>query len=225
VKQHARIKAGAYAVVTVTDTGVGIDRQTQEKMFEPFFTTKEVGKGTGLGLSMVYGIIERHGGYVSVESDAGRGAAFTLYLPLSDVREERREASLPEGAPGGRETVLLAEDDEAVRSLITSVLTSAGYTVIEAVDGEDAVRKFGEHRDAVELLLFDVVMPRKNGTDACREIREMSDGTRVVFMSGYLSEDARIQAICDEGNPLIWKPVKPKDLLRVVRLALDAKSA
>jgi PAS domain S-box-containing protein len=225
VKQHARIKAGAYAVVTVTDTGVGIDRQTQEKMFEPFFTTKEVGKGTGLGLSMVYGIIERHGGYVSVESDAGRGAAFTLYLPLSDVREERREASLPEGAPGGRETVLLAEDDEAVRSLITSVLTGAGYTVIEAVDGEDAVRKFGEHRDAVELLLFDVVMPRKNGTDACREIREMSDGTRVVFMSGYLSEDARIQAICDEGNPLIWKPVKPKDLLRVVRLALDAKSA
>jgi CheY-like chemotaxis protein len=194
-------------------------------MFEPFFTTKEVGKGTGLGLSMVYGIIERHGGHVSVESDVGRGAAFTLYLPLSDARHEKAVAPPPEQAPGGRETVLLAEDDEAVRNLITSVLTGAGYTVIEAVDGEDAVREFGEHRDAVDLLLFDVVMPRKNGTDAYREIREMSAGARMVFMSGYLSDDVRTRAIREEGNPLVWKPVKPKDLLRVVRLALDGESA
>jgi CheY-like chemotaxis protein/two-component sensor histidine kinase len=225
VEHHARITAGTYAVIAIADTGGGIDKKTQEKIFEPFFTTKEVGKGTGLGLSMVYGIVERHGGCVSVESDVGKGTTFEVYLPLREIRQEKVASPSPEPTPGGSETVLLAEDDEVVRNLIKSVLAGAGYAVIEAVDGEEAVRKFMENREDIDLLLFDVAMPGKDGSDAYREIKQVNADVRMVFVSGYPSEDVRTKTIRDEGNTLVSKPVKPKELLRVIRLALDSDSA
>jgi PAS domain S-box-containing protein len=224
-EHHARITAGPCAVIAITDTGVGIDKKTQEKIFEPFFTTKDVGKGTGLGLSMVYGIVERHGGCVSVESDVGKGTTFEVYLPLREIRQEKVASPSPEPTPGGSETVLLAEDDEVVRNLIKSVLAGAGYAVIEAVDGEEAVRKFMENREDIDLLLFDVAMPGKDGSDAYREIKQVNADVRMVFVSGYPSEDVRTKTIRDEGNTLVSKPVKPKELLRVIRLALDSDSA
>jgi two-component system cell cycle sensor histidine kinase/response regulator CckA len=152
IKIHGYGEPGTYALLTVTDTGTGMDEPTKEKIFEPFFTTKEVGKGTGLGLSMAYGIIKQHNGYINVYSEPGHGTAFKIYLPAVDgPAEPKREPETTTSAIGGTETILLAEDDAVLRMLTEAVLTEFGYTVITAENGEDAVRKFMEHSDAIHL--------------------------------------------------------------------------
>src|SRR5574340_481418 len=147
-----------------------MDEETRKHIFEPFFTTKEVGKGTGLGLAVVYGIIKQHEGYVNVYSEPGKGTTFRIYLPLiaSEAREEGK-AHKEEPPARGTETILVAEDDESLRKLSSIVLTQFGYTVIEAVDGEDAVRQFMENKDRIQLLLFDLIMPKINGKEARSE--------------------------------------------------------
>jgi PAS domain S-box-containing protein len=220
IEHQAEIAKGKYALITVTDTGAGIDEETQKKIFEPFFTTKDVGKGTGLGLSMVYGIVKRHEGYITVESTPGRETTFRVYLPLGSgiaSNEEPVHSSFP---AAGVETLLIAEDDAAVRDLIKQILEQAGYTVIEAADGEDAVERFMERKDAVDLLLFDVAMPRMDGRSAYEVIRKTRPGAKVIFISGYVSDDERARRIVDEGYTLISKPVSPKELLAKIRDAL-----
>ncbi|MBS1127767.1 MAG: sensor histidine kinase response regulator, Cache 1, and sensory box, partial [Nitrospirae bacterium] len=157
---------GPYVRLTVADTGAGMDERTRERIFDPFFTTKEMGKGTGLGLATVYGIVKQHRGFIDVESAPGAGTSFHIYFPLSRVDSTRSAAARARELKGGSETVLVAEDDEVIRNLTRSVLTEFGYQVIVAKDGEEAVSLFGENRDRTDLLLLDVIMPRKNGRDA-----------------------------------------------------------
>ena len=217
-------KPGMYALLTVSDTGTGIDRETLPQIFEPFFTTKEVGKGTGLGLAVVYGIIKQHDGFITVSSEHGQGSTFRIYLPLTSATVQK-EVLAPEGEvmTRGTETILLAEDDELVRNLVTGVLTEAGYTVIPAVDGKDAVGKFREYADSIQLLLFDLIMPKMNGKEAFDEICTVHPGIKAIFTSGYAPGTTPRKEAFNDGSHLIYKPVSPYDLLKKVRTVLDER--
>lgn len=215
-------RTGWYGIICVSDTGAGMDEKTKSQIFEPFFTTKEVGKGTGLGLSIVYGIIKQHNGTINVYSETGKGMTFKIYLPLIAAAGE---AALPkaEARPaGGNETILLAEDENDVRVLITHVLRDAGYSVIEAVTGEEAVKQFAEHADRISLLLSDVIMPKMNGKDAYDQIKGTRPDVKVLFMSGYTADNIKSKGILADGVPLLTKPIIPDQLLRKVREVLDA---
>ncbi len=224
VKMHGCGRPGEYALVSVADTGIGMDAETQKKIFEPFFTTKEVGKGTGLGLAMVYGIITQHEGFVNVYSEQGKGTTFRLYLPLTSSPESGEKKELAKEHPaGGTETILLAEDDEAVRILTKTVLEEWGYTVIAAIDGEDAVNKYKENRDKIRLLLFDLIMPNKTGKEAYEEIRAIRPDIKVIFSSGYAPDTIREKVSLGDEVLVVNKPVSPLELLKKVRSLLDEK--
>jgi CheY-like chemotaxis protein len=220
-KTHGYGKPGKYAVITVSDTGTGMAEHTRIRIFEPFFTTKEIGKGTGLGLSIAYGIMKQHDGYINVYSEPGKGTTLKLYLP--QITPEIKTAHIQESIPflSGIETILLAEDDSVVRNLTKKVLEECGYTVIEAVDGEDAVSKVTENRKRIQLAILDVVMPKKNGKEAYDEIRKTVPGIKVLFTSGYTANTIQARGFLDEGLHFIAKPVPPKQLLRKVRQVLD----
>jgi CheY-like chemotaxis protein len=198
-----------------------MDAKTREKAFEPFFTTREVGKGSGLGLSIVYGIVKQHQGYITVRSAPGEGSTFEIYLPLAVQREEIVKPTDFPVPRGGSETILLAEDDEVVNDLLRSILEGFGYCVISAVDGEDAVAKFRENRDRVNLLLSDLVMPRKTGQEIYEEIRSLRPDLKVIFISGYDEDIARGKGVAEKGFPVIPKPFSTSDLLNRVRAVLD----
>jgi PAS domain S-box-containing protein len=218
---HGFGEPGKYALVSVADTGTGMDEKTKERIFEPFFTTKEVGKGTGLGLSIVYGIVKQHGGYITVESQPGEGTVFRIYLPevKAEVAPETKEA--PPDPQGGAETILLAEDNPDIRRMTSYTLAMSGYTVIEAADGRDAVEKFREHRDEIKLAILDVVMPEKNGKEAYEEIRTMKYDIKALFMSGYTSDVVLAKGVFAKAPYYIAKPIAPNELLRHVRNILD----
>ncbi len=212
---------GRFAVISVTDTGIGMDGKTKEKIFEPFFTTKAAGRGTGLGLSIVYGIVKQHNGYITVSSKPGKGATFYVYLPVVHTEAREKGAGSRE-ITAGSETILVAEDDKEVRSLTTEILEGSGYTVIQAVDGEDAVKKFLDHRDDISLLILDVVMPKKNGKRVHEEIERVKPGVKTIFVSGYTGDVVLEKGIHGRTSDFISKPVAPDDLLVCVRKALDS---
>ncbi len=219
-KIHGYGKPDAYALILVTDTGMGMDEKTQEKIFEPFFTTKELGKGTGLGLSIIYGIIKQHNGYINVSSRPGEGSTFLLYLP--EVKEKPRETkSAVREAKGGSETLLLAEDNADIRAVISDILKMLGYMVIEAVNGRDAVEKFREHQDEIKLIILDVVMPEKSGKEAYEEIRTMRHDIKALFMSGYTADIVLDKGVFGKALDYIAKPIAPHELLHKVRSILD----
>lgn len=221
---HGFGKPGPYALITVSDTGAGMDAATQKRIFEPFFTTKEVGKGTGLGLSVAYGIIKQHDGYINVYSEPGSGTTFRIYLPLNAEEAGQEYLALQEEETfGGTETILLAEDDEQVRILSASILENAGYTVVVAVDGADALSKFSECGERIDLLLLDLIMPKMNGKVAFGKIRELQPEIKVIFASGYAPEDIMQKVSMAAGAHLITKPILPTELLRIVRRVLDEK--
>jgi PAS domain S-box-containing protein len=223
IRIHGYGKPGMYALLTVSDTGVGMDKKTRDRIFDPFFTTKEVGKGTGLGLAMVYGIIKQHNGYINVYSDPGKGTNFKIYLPLSASALEEPAMTTSLVLHRGTETILLAEDDGSVRELTATVLKNFGYTVIEAVDGEDAVEKFMENKDRVNLLIFDVIMPKKNGKEAYNDIQAVSSGVKVLFLSGYTANLIHKKGILENDANFLMKPVLVNILLKKVRELLDEK--
>jgi CheY-like chemotaxis protein len=216
-------KEGAYAAIEVSDTGSGMDERTKDQVFDPFFTTKEGGKGTGLGLSIVYSIVNQNKGYTNVASVPGRGTTFSVYLPLTEgsagAEAPREKAELR----GGNEVILLAEDNAHVREIMAATLHDFGYTVIEAFDGEDAIEKFNDNRGEVDLLLFDVVMPRKNGKEAYVELKKAKPDIRAIFMSGYTGDVLSRKGIGREGIPMIPKPIVVEKLLREIRNVLDNK--
>jgi polar amino acid transport system substrate-binding protein len=217
---------GKYAVVSVTDTGQGMNEETRQRVFEPFFTTKEVGKGTGLGLSVVYGIVRQHDGQVTVYSEPGHGTTFRIYLPVNEASASAEQAAVEEEAPvGGTETLLLAEDDKAVREMTLVLLKDFGYRVITAVDGEDAVKKFSENKDRVQLLLFDLIMPKKSGKEAYDEIRLMRPDIKIIFASGYDPDMVRQKALLEQNVPVVYKPAPMSTLLKKIRQVLDGKGA
>jgi PAS domain S-box-containing protein len=213
--------AGRYVAVTVSDTGVGMDETTRLRIFEPFFTTKERGKGTGLGLSIVYGIVRQHHGHIEVGSSPGKGTTVRIHLPRVEHAAAATAAPPALEARGGSETVLLAEDNEQVRALTRSVLERAGYRVIVAHDGQEAVALHDRHEHEIALCLFDVVMPRLGGREALEVIRAHRPGVRALLMSGYVPEEEEDRHGVS-NVPLLPKPIAPGDLLRQVRDALDA---
>jgi hypothetical protein len=182
-----------------------------------------MGKGTGLGLATVYGIIKQHRGFIDVESAPGAGTSFHLYFPLIPENAEGFSSRAEVALSGGTETILVAEDDDMIRSLTRSVLMEFGYQVIEARDGDDAVRVFGENRDRIDLLLLDVIMPRKNGKAAYEVIRVVRPGIKALFMSGYSADMISNEGILEKGISFISKPVSPTELLLKVREVLDKK--
>jgi two-component system NtrC family sensor kinase len=214
---------GPYAVVSVSDTGAGMDETTRTRIFEPFFTTKEPGKGTGLGMSIVYGIIKQHNGFINVYSEPGVGTTFRIYLPLYRIGGAAEESAAEPDAPGrGTETIMVVEDEPSLRQLLDSILTGHGYRVILAQDGEDAIEKFqGAPPGTIALVLMDLIMPRMNGKEACEEIRKVDPAMRVAFTSGYTREFIDIRDALAKETELIMKPVQPTELLRKVRDILD----
>jgi PAS domain S-box-containing protein len=220
---HGYGEAGAYALVSVTDTGTGMDEEMRKKIFEPFFTTKEVGRGTGLGLSIVYGIIKQHQGFINVYSEPGKGTAFKIYLPLlkPEIEKKMPAAVYEEEPPRGTETVLVAEDDDAVRELSRAVLEESGYMVIEAKDGADAVDKFMKNRDAVRLVILDMIMPKKSGKEAYEEIKKTNPAIKTIFVSGYTADKLQREGLLEQGMELIIKPLGPGAFLKKVREVLD----
>ncbi|MFZ3207448.1 MAG: PAS domain S-box protein, partial [Geobacteraceae bacterium] len=224
IKAHGFGKPGSYALLSVSDSGTGMDEETRLRIFEPFFTTKEVGKGTGLGLSIVYGIVKQHGGYINCYSEPGIGTTFRIYIPLITENMNQDKSAVVDASPPprGTETILVAEDEPMVRDLVKTFLEQSGYTVIEARDGEEAVALFLERRDDIRLLLLDVIMPKRNGREVLEEVRGMAPGIRYIFMSGYPGEVfQRDNFLEDIKDNLIEKPVQPSVLLHKIREALD----
>jgi len=221
VEAHLIESSGKYAVLTVSDTGIGMDLKTKENIFEPFFTTKGVGKGTGLGLAMVYGIIKQHGGTINVYSEVGKGTTFRIYLPIMKVAA-KEEAETVQPIPLGKgEKILIAEDDAQVREILSMSLKKHGYEVIEAGNGEEAVQRFLENRDTTAILLLDVVMPGNNGREAYEKIKRIEPGIKTIFMSGYTDDIISKNGILEEGFDFVSKPINPDALMRKIRDVLD----
>ena len=224
------INPGKYVQISVSDTGSGIDAETRKHIFEPFFTTKEVDKGTGLGLSMVYGIVKQHEGHINVYSEMGQGTTFKIFLPIveSAVEKERQTVQLP--LLGGAEAILVAEDEEVLRKLARDILEGLGYTVLLAKNGEEAVDLYQANREHIDMLLFDVVMPRMGGIEAYKRIRELGGDVPLIFMTGYSVETVQSRFVkqnefLEELSPVVLqKPYTVDGLGRKVREVLD-KSA
>ncbi|HZE97564.1 MAG TPA: response regulator [Planctomycetota bacterium] len=222
--QHPGTKAGPHVMLAVSDTGTGMDEETQSHLFEPFFTTKEPGKGTGLGLSTVYGIAKQNGGSIWVYSELGKGSVFKIYFPRTDEAAAVAPPK-PEVASGGRgtETILLVEDSESVRKLASAVLASRGYKVLTAEDGDAALRVLGAHSGPLDLLLTDVVLPRLSGPEIAFLVNRARPGTRVLFMSGYTDRGIVENGILESGISFLQKPFGPDALVKKVREVLSAK--
>jgi nitrogen-specific signal transduction histidine kinase len=220
---HVPMAPGHYVRLTVADTGVGMDEATRGRIFEPFFTTKEQGKGVGLGLATVYGIVKQNGGYIWVDSERGRGAVFTIYLPLAEITPSVRRAdgsSVVDTRRRGWETVLLVEDEDAVRTLAREVLRRHGYVVLEARHGVDALRVAERHPDEIHLLVSDLVMPHMSGSDLAKRLSAGRPKMKVLFMSGYA--DRVVHRDVTQGVAFVQKPFTPETFARKVRSVLDA---
>jgi PAS domain S-box-containing protein len=214
---------GRYALITVADSGVGMDDQILARIFEPFFTTKEVGQGTGLGLSIIYGIIKQHRGQILVASHPGAGTIFSIYLPLSGEPTALGGALTARPVRGGTETILVAEDEPTVRNLIVDLLQGNGYRVIQAADGREAVEMFAADAGAISLTILDVVMPVKSGKEVFERICEIVPDVRVLFLSGYPMDMIEQRHLIPEGSPFLEKPIAPMELLMRIRDILDGK--
>jgi len=220
--RHVWAKPGRYVLLSVTDTGCGMDRETMDKAFEPFFTTKELGRGTGLGLATVYGLVKQHDGFIHVYSEMGQGTTFKIYLPVVERSASAVGSKIVGPTPRGTETILLAEDDATVRNLTRSILKHAGYTLLLAADGEEAWELFDRHADDIDLVILDVMMPKMGGRAVYERIRQTHPDTRVLFASGYSMNAIHTNFVLDQGVSLIQKPYQRDDLLRKVRQVLDA---
>ena len=225
--RHLGVCPGVYALLAVSDTGIGMDRATQERLFEPFFTTKGPDKGTGLGLATVYGIVKQNGGNIWVYSEPAQGATFKIYLPLAGraVAEESAVAAAGPEAAEGSERILLVEDDPSVRSLLVEGLRLNGYSVIEARDGEEGLRLCSSGARSIDLLVTDVVMPQMSGREMVRKLSAAGVGTRVLFMSGYTESAILEHGLLEPDTHFIQKPFTPARLSKKIREILDAPVA
>lgn len=222
-KVHSHAKPGSYVLLTISDTGIGMDKATSDHVFEPFFTTKEPGKGTGLGLATVYGIVKQHNGFLDVYSEPGRGTSFRVYLPSSSGIPEVGAGSTSDVVVAGTETILIAEDHPALREIAHQVLSSAGYHVLLAKDGEEAVQLVKQDPGGIDLLLVDIAMPRLSGAEAYRQICSLKPGLPVIFSTGFTAESASLTSEIKQGAVFLQKPYTPKTLAQTVRLTLDRK--
>jgi signal transduction histidine kinase/ActR/RegA family two-component response regulator len=221
---HVGVRAGRYARLAVSDTGMGMSQELQARIFEPFFTTKEAGKGSGLGLATVYGIVKQSGGNIWVYSELGHGATFKVYLPID--LSNRPDATHIEPVRGqwskGSETVLLVEDAPMIRRLAREIMTRAGYTVIEAEDAIQALSRVEAHPGRIDMLVTDLIMPGPSGADLAEQLTSIRDDVRVLFMSGYTDNAIVRNGLLAEGAAFLQKPFTPEELLRKMRHVLDA---
>jgi two-component system cell cycle sensor histidine kinase/response regulator CckA len=226
-RQYPDFQPGKYVQIKVSDSGSGMDEETQSRIFEPFFTTKGVDQGTGLGLSMVYGIVKQHDGQINVYSELGQGTTFKIFLPAIDLKVEEEIQATQHFPPGGAETILVAEDEEALRNLSKDILETLGYKVIIVENGMRAVETFVENREKINLLLFDVIMPSLGGVEAYERICSLGSAAPVIFMTGYSSEMTynRIERQNDQFDhatiSVLQKPYSFDGLGRAIREALD----
>ncbi len=222
-KRFPSASSPEYAVVTVSDTGYGMDEETRRHIFEPFFTTKGVGKGTGLGLSVVFGIMENHRGFVDVESEPGKGASFVLYFPASRVSAAGTEDEEAGGSysTGGAETILVVEDEEMLRELASSILTSKGYNVITASDGDEAVETYEHRWKEIDLVLSDFGLPKRAGDEVLKRMKTINPEVKFIIATGFVDIDERSELLGSEAKEIIMKPYKPAEILAKVRAVLD----
>jgi signal transduction histidine kinase/ActR/RegA family two-component response regulator len=221
---HVDVRPGPYVVLAVSDTGCGMDKETQSHIFEPFFTTKELGKGTGLGLATVYGIVKQSGGNIWVYSELTKGTTFKIYLPRVDAELKERVRTSERLEPShATETILLVEDEEMVRTLACDILEERGYQVLVAANGEEAIRICSEHAGPIHLMLSDVVMPRMSGKGLAEKIKPSRHGIEVLFMSGYTDDAIVHHGVLEPGTNFLEKPFTPEALARKVREVLDKR--
>jgi CheY-like chemotaxis protein len=224
VRHHPEVKPGPYVMIAVSDTGSGIDHDTQERLFEPFFTTKVQGKGSGLGLSIVYGIVKQHGGSISVYSEPGKGTTFKLYLPrVLEVEAQPIERHLPRSDvhPRGGETILIVDDNDMVRSTASEMLRRLGYRVLTADSAEEAYRVAASDDGPIDLLLTDVILPKSNGKEVFARLKAVRRGLKVLYMSGYTSNVIVHHGVVDEGVHFVQKPLSLQILSTKIREVLD----
>jgi PAS domain S-box-containing protein len=225
-ERHSDVRPGRYVRVSVSDTGDGMDEATKARIFEPFFTTKGVGKGTGLGLAMVYGFVKQSGGHIEVFSQLGQGTMFRVYLPRAvETNPSPKSSGEIPTIPRGHETVLLVEDEEAVRNLSRIVLQACGYTVLEARDGQEGISIAQQHQGTIDLLLTDLVMPRMSGHQLADLLVQTRPHMRILFMSGYNDEAIRRHGQDQTAVALLEKPFAPISLARKIREVLDAEAS
>ena len=225
--KHPERRAGRYVCLSVSDTGGGIPAEILPRIFEPFFTTKAVGKGTGLGLATVYGIVKQHSGWIEVESRVGQGTTFHIFLPASreaSVKPDEITTTIIEALPGGTETILLVEDEQPVRDLVRGVLSGRGYRVLEAATGVQALEVWRRHKDEIDLLFTDIVMPDgMTGRDLAEKVQVEKPGLKAIFTSGYSAEIIGKDFILQEGLNYLQKPFLPQKLAHAIRKCLDGK--
>jgi CheY-like chemotaxis protein len=219
--KHSLIPVGKYVLLAMTDTGCGMSEETRSRIFEPFYTTKEIGKGTGLGLATVYGIVKQSGGFIWVYSEKDRGTTFKVYLPrvvnpLTAARTKRGKTDLR-----GTETILVVEDAEPLRALTKDFLAASGYSVLEAANGEEAIRLAQAFKGVIDLLLTDVVMPRMGGQPLVEQIKQVRPDMRVLYMSGYPNDGIVQAGVLSNGVALLEKPFTREILAKRVRQILD----
>jgi signal transduction histidine kinase len=219
---HTYVHPGSYVLLTVSDTGMGMDATTIEHIFEPFFTTKEVGKGTGLGLATVFGIVKQHGGFINVYSEPGKGTTFRVYLPSDSGAAETLRSEGQERPQHGTETVLLAEDHDGLRELGQETLEALGYHVILATNGSEAVAFFKSNAGRIDVVVLDVVMPGMSGPDAYAEMCAIRPGLGAVFATGYTAEAASLSSLVANGASVLQKPYTATSLSKAVRKALES---
>jgi len=219
-REQTFIRPGTYVMLSVSDSGMGMDKETQSRIFEPFFTTKEKGKGTGLGLSTVYGIIKQSGGYVMVQSEKGTGTTFNIYLPRVEAAADSTAVPVARAAQGGSETVLLVEDEESVRQLVRETLESKGYNVIQAEHGEAGLLAATKLDATLDLVITDVVMPGMSGRELVHELSKIRPETKVLYLSGYTEDTILSEGSIESGTAFLQKPFTLQNLLRKVREVL-----
>jgi two-component system cell cycle sensor histidine kinase/response regulator CckA len=212
---------GAYVMLSITDTGIGMTKEVKEQIFDPFFTTKEKGKGTGLGLSTVYGIVKQSGGDIYVYSERNKGTTFKIYLPRVFEPQEKLKKLTSEEIPRGKERILVVEDDRMVRRLAVDILKRQGYRVLEATEGGEALVICEKEKDPIDLILTDIVMPHINGPELIERLKQVRADFKVLYMTGYTDEAIVQHGVVDKTIDLIHKPFTIEKLERKVREVLD----
>jgi len=221
---HSYGVPGEYVLISISDTGTGMDRATLDRLFEPFFTTKEMGRGTGLGLATTYGIVKQHDGFINAYSEVGKGTTFRVYLPgnTAPSRARRAESALEDFR--GTETILLAEDNAALRDVVRRVMEPLGYRIIAANTGQEAVQLFKANQAKIRVVILDVIMPGLGGVEAYMQMRALKPGLPVIFTTGHTAESASLNSLLEEGAFFLGKPHTPRELCQTIRSILDGKN-